>query len=198
MDRVRRLRAVTWIVLGVGLASPLEGQAPPGPGPAGTGDVRVAAPRSDASADPARTPDATFLAKAAEAAALDAELARLGVDRASRADVKAFAVAWRDAAGAIDAGLTDLAKGKHHTIAVAVSQAPARTPATDVAARDAAGFDDAFVAAAMARLDAAVALFDAESRDGRDEEVKDWAARQLPALRTHQGAARGLRPRAGS
>jgi len=47
-------------------------------------------------------------------------------------------------------------------------------------------------------LDAAVALFEAESRDGRDDEVKEWAARQLPALRDQLAAARALRPRPGS
>ena len=50
----------------------------------------------------------------------------------------------------------------------------------------------------IASRTAAVALFEAESRDGRDDEVKEWAARQLPALRDHLTAARALRPRPSS
>ena len=55
-------------------------------------------------------------------------------------------------------------------------------------------FDAAFVAAMIASREAAVALFEAESRDGRDAEIKEWAARQLPALREQLVAARALRP----
>jgi uncharacterized protein (DUF305 family) len=61
-----------------------------------------------------------------------------------------------------------------------------------------AAFDAAFVAAMVASREAAVALFEAESRDGRDAEIKEWAARQLPALREQLVAARALRPRPSS
>ena len=50
----------------------------------------------------------------------------------------------------------------------------------------------------IASRESAVALFEAESRDGRDAEVKEWAARQLPALREQLDAARALRPRPSS
>jgi putative membrane protein len=190
MVRVRLIRAAACASLVFALAPPLVAQAPPKAGDVGTADT------SGPSADPARTPDATFLAKAAEGNALDVELARLGVARAVHADVKAFAASMLDAAGAIDAGLAGLAKAK--SLALASPPAPPRTPAADVAAHRDADFDVAFVAVAIARHDAAIALFEAESRDGRDEEVKDWAARQLPALRAHHGTAKGLRPRSGS
>ena len=50
------------------------------------------APRVSAQAvDPARTPDAAFVAKAADVMSVDAELASLAVRRASAADVKALA-----------------------------------------------------------------------------------------------------------
>ena len=61
-----------------------------------------------------------------------------------------------------------------------------------------AAFDAAFVAAMIASREAAVALFEAESRDGRDAEIKEWAARQLPALREQLVAARALRARPSS
>ena len=59
-------------------------------------------------------------------------------------------------------------------------------------------FDAAFLAVMVASGEAAVALFEAESRDGRDDEVKEWAARQLPALREQLATVRALRPRPSS
>jgi putative membrane protein len=157
--------------------------------------VVASAPAATAQ-DPARTPDAIFIAKAAEANAIDRELAKLGADRAVRADLRTFARQCVDAAAAIDAGLQALAASKG--IEIAAPPATTRTPAADLAARPAADFDAVFVAAVVARQDAAVALYEGEARDGRDDEVKEWAARQLPALREHQAAARGLEPRPGS
>ena len=51
----------------------------------------VAPVRAQAVADPGRSPDAAFVAKASDAAAVDAELATLAVTRARAAAVKAFA-----------------------------------------------------------------------------------------------------------
>ena len=50
----------------------------------------------------------------------------------------------------------------------------------------------------VASRESAVALFEAESRDGRDAEVKEWAARHPPAPREQLEAVRPLRPRPSS
>ena len=55
---------------------------------------------AQALADPGRSADATFLAKASEATALDAELATLAATRAANAAVKAFARQVLDARAA--------------------------------------------------------------------------------------------------
>jgi putative membrane protein len=172
---------------------------------------------AQAGADPGRSPDAAFVAKASDAAAVDAELATLGATRARAAAVKAFArqVLAMQAALARDLG----AMGRTSPIAGAPRAEPGPTGAAAAGAAtpgvgkpDApppdgmkvvaalrseppAAFDAAFVAAMVASREAAVALFEAESRDGRDAEVKEWAARQLPALREQLDAARALRAR---
>jgi putative membrane protein len=119
--------------------------------------------------------------------------------------VKAFAQQVLDTHAALARELE--AMGRTSPIAGAPRVEPVRADAAApdvmkaVAAlrsRSRADFDAAFVAAMIASREAAVALFEAESRDGRDAEVKEWAARQLPALREQLVAARALRPRPGS
>jgi putative membrane protein len=183
--------------------------------------LAVAAPaRAQAVADPGRSPDAAFLAKASDAAAVDAELATLALKRARAAAVKAFAKQVLDTHAALARELA--AMGRTSPIAGAPRAEPAPTDAAtpgaasaDAAKSDApppdgmkvvtalrsqppAAFDAAFVSAMVASREASVGLFEAESRDGRDAEVKEWAARQLPALREQLDAARALRPRPGS
>ena len=153
-------------------------------------------------ADPGRSPDAAFVAKASDAAAVDAELATLAATRARSAAVKAFAKQVLDAHTALAGELE--AMGRTSPIAGAPRAEPAKADAAATGAMQAvaalrsqppAAFDAAFIAAMIASREAAVALFEAESRDGRDAEVKEWAARQLPALREQLVAVRALRPR---
>jgi predicted outer membrane protein len=182
----------------------------------------VAAPpvRAQAIPDPGRSPDAAFVAKASDATVVDAELATLALSRARAAGVKAFAKQVLDTHAALARELG--AMGRTSAIAGAPRAEPVSTsaPAPQAASADAAtaegpppdgmkavavlrsqppaAFDAAFVAAMIASREAAVALFEAESRDGRDAEIKEWAARQLPALREQLVAARALRPRSSS
>lgn len=149
--------------------------------------------------NPARSPDAAFVAKAADVLTVETDLAALAVTRASAADVKAVAKQVLDTRTAMARDLAALAgtrqmPGAPHSAA----DPPAPTPASTLRATPALAFDAAFLAALLANGEAAVALFDAESRDGRDDEIKEWAARQLPALREHLTAIRRLRPRPGS
>ena len=160
--------------------------------------VAAAPIRAQAIADPARSPDAAFVAKASDALAADADVAALAIERATAPAVKAFARQVLDAHTVLARELAAMGR-------TALIPAKAEAPSTD-AMKEAAAlrtqpprqFDEAFVAAMIARREAAVAMFEAESRDGRDAEVKEWAARQLPALRDQLVAARALRPRPSS
>jgi putative membrane protein len=149
--------------------------------------------------DPARSADAAFVAKAADVIAVDTELATLAATRASAGDVKALARRVLDARAVIARDLAAMAGTRQMPVAPRVpADAPAPTAAAALRSTPPGKFDAAFLAALIANGEAAVALFDAESRDGRDDEIKEWAARQLPTLREHLTAIRTLRPRPGS
>jgi putative membrane protein len=147
---------------------------------------------AQALADPGRSADATFLAKASEATALDVELATLAATRGKSTAIKAFARQVVEAGTALGRELTAMARARQIELAPAADLV--EPEAASLAAAPRGAFDAAFVTAMIARREAAVALFEAESRDGRDDEVKEWAARQLPALREHLAAVRALRP----
>ncbi|MEO5819065.1 MAG: DUF4142 domain-containing protein [Vicinamibacteraceae bacterium] len=149
---------------------------------------------AQALADPARTPDAAFVAKASEAAAADLQLAKLAVTRAAAAGIKALARTVVDSRTVLARDLATMAGTRQ----IASPPHPDAKPASALRAQPRASFDAAFLAAMITNGEAAVALFDTESRDGRDDEIKEWAARQLPALREHLTAVRALRLRAGS
>jgi putative membrane protein len=174
--------------------------------------------RAQTLVDPGRSPDAAFVAKALDAAAVDAELAALAMTRATATGVKTFAKQVLDTRTVLARELA--AMGRTSPIAGAPRAEPKSDAAPTKDAHDGAradaplpdamkavaslrsqpprAFDAAFIAAMIASREAAVAMFEAESRDGRDAEVKEWAARQLPALRDQLVAARALRPRPSS
>lgn len=170
-------------ILSVAIASPVAAQATP-PG---------------TTVDPARSPDAAFVAKAADLVSVDTELATLAAARASAASVKALATRVLAARKVIARDLASMAGTRQMPAAPPQpSPRPAAAPVSALRATAPGDFDAAFLAALVANGEAAVALFDTESRDGRDDEIKEWAARQLPALREHLAAIRTLRPRPGS
>jgi putative membrane protein len=146
-------------------------------------------------ADPARTPDAAFVAKAADAAGVDAELASIAVQRAAAPDVKTLARRLRDGRKTIARDLAAMAGTRQ---IAGPSRPTSSKPATALRAQPRAAFDSAFLTMLVANGEAAVALFEAEARDGRDDEIKEWAARQLPALREQLTATRALRSREGA
>jgi putative membrane protein len=149
--------------------------------------VAAAAPAAAAS------PDAVFVTKAAEAGARMVELAKVGAAKAAATDVKACAQHMAFDHRALGADLGSLARSKDVRV-------PAPSPAavlSDVAARAGAAFDRAFLVQVVKEHEALISLFEGESRDGRDSDVKEWAAKQLPALREHLAKVRSLATRHG-
>jgi putative membrane protein len=145
---------------------------------------------------PAPTPDGIFVAKAADAAATLLELARLGTARAADADVKVLAKRVIEEQNAIAEGIAELARARR--VELPTPPAAVRQETAALARQSGPAFDRAFVAALVKAHDAAIALFAAEAADGRDDDIKEWAARQLPALRERLAKARALRVDSGS
>lgn len=137
--------------------------------------------------------DSAFITKAAEAGAKEVAIAKLAVTKAASADVKAFAERLVKEHTALNRELSAFAESKHVDLGANTPPPPA-----DLASATGAAFDRAFVALMVKEHEAAIALFEGESRDGRDSEVKEWAAKQLPALRAHLDAAKALKGKASS
>jgi putative membrane protein len=143
-----------------------------------------------------RSADAVFITKAAESAVTDAALARLGAAKATTRQVKVFAQRLAQGHSALTRDIAALARSK--SVDLGEPPADTRRVGADLAPLSGPAFDRAFVAAIVKAHEAAVSLFEGESRDGRDADVKDWAARQLPAIRDQLARAQALRPNAGS
>lgn len=191
MSRAFALAFTAASSLTIAAATQAAAQAPvpkPAPEPA-----PIAAPLPDraagaASAAAASSPDAVFITKAAEAGATEVVVAKLGAAKATNPDVKAFAQRLIQEHTLVNKELTALAKSKDVKIPASAKTAPA-----DLAKLAGADFDKAFVALMGREHETAIALFEGESRDGRDAEVKEWAAKQLPTLRDHLAKAKSLK-----
>jgi putative membrane protein len=132
--------------------------------------------------------DAAFVERAIETGQRILDTAKIATDRATVAEVRDFATLLV----------------KDHTMSNgelrSLAQVPPDTP--PAAAREAAtagltaqvdlAFDRAYVAQAAEDHRTAVALYEQEAADGKDERLKLWAAQKLPALRDHLTTARGL------
>jgi putative membrane protein len=140
----------------------------------------------------ANTADAVFIAKAAEAAAADAALARLGAAKAMTRDVRVFAQRLAQGRSALAREIATLARSK--SVDLAPPPAEVRRVGADLAPLTGPAFDRAFMAAATRAHAAAVALFEAQSRDGHDADVKEWASRHLPAMRDQLTRAQAIKP----
>jgi putative membrane protein len=56
-----------------------------------------------------------------------------------------------------------------------------------------AAFDRAYIDHAISEHQATIAMFEAESKNGTDPEIKAWAAKKLPTLREHLKAAQDVK-----
>jgi putative membrane protein len=133
--------------------------------------------------------DAAFMAKAGGDGMAEVEVGRLAVDKATSADVKAFAQMMVDDHSKANAELTSLASQKSVTL-------PAEPPPAAKAAKDhlsslsGAAFDKAYMDHMVKDHEKAVALFSKEASGGKDAETRDWAAKTLPTLQQHLAKAR--------
>jgi putative membrane protein len=149
--------------------------------------------------------DADFLVKAAEVGMMEAEVAKVAMDRASHPDVKAFARrVFVDHTIANDE-IVKLAKSKNVTLKddptkpmktdrpVPTKPEHAATPAmASLVAMEGAAFDRAFVDQMVKDHLAAVEMFKTQSSDGKDADIEDWVERKIPTLKELLRLAREL------
>jgi putative membrane protein len=179
---------VGWLCCGLGLAlgaNQARAQAdPPKAQPAPK--AKAEAPKANAAGA-----DATFVREAATAGMAEVELGRLGVQKATRAEVKSFAQMMVDDHGKANQELESLASGKQLTV-------PGE-PKPDQKAEKArleklsgASFDDAFMKTMAKDHQKAVGLFSKQASSGSDAELKSWAQQKLPTIKEHLAKAQEL------
>lgn len=129
--------------------------------------------------------DQSFLTQAAYGGFGEVALGELAARRAASPAVRDFGQRMVDEHGAANRELAQLAQSKGATPPMAPD--PGRQAvASSLATLDGTAFDRQYISQQRSEHDVAIALFEAESRDGSDVDLRDFARRALPTLRSHQ------------
>jgi putative membrane protein len=193
MNRTSRPAAIVLAATVGALAAALShGQA----SPASSAQVAPGVIRPGSTADEAgmtQRPtgiDAEFVDKAGMIGKVEQQASQLALDRSSNPAVKAFARRMVDDHGRIAGELRRLGAAKGVPVQSRMLVDPA---VTALRIREGHAFDAAYVALAGPRAhEAAIRLYDAEARNGRDPQLRAFAANALPMLNAHLAAARRL------
>ncbi|MEK6352338.1 MAG: DUF4142 domain-containing protein [Burkholderia cenocepacia] len=134
--------------------------------------------------------DAQFVDKAGMLGKVERQASQLALDRSSNAEVKAFAHRMLDDHARIADELRHIGAQKGVPVQTRMLVDPA---VTALRAKEGRAFDTAYVALAGPRAhEAAIQLYETEAKDGRDPQLRAFAARTLPTLNAHLSAARQL------
>jgi putative membrane protein len=163
----------------------------PTPTPTPTERTRPQPPSPTASA-PRSSADQEFLAKATEGGLKEVELGKLASQKASNADVKAFAARMID----------DHGKGNAELARIAGSSAPKPAPEklappTKLTTATGADFDRAYMAEMVMAHQNTVAMYEKQLRDGQDEAIKKFVSEKLPTVKDHLEKARAVQAKVG-
>lgn len=193
MNRDERRTAVGALAAACTLAFALShAQAPPASSVQVAPGVVSPGPTADEAAMTQRPTgiDAEFVDKAAMLCKVERQASQLALDRSSNPDVKAFARRMLDDLTRIAGELRQLGAQKGVPVQTRMLVDPA---VTALRTKDGHAFDTAYVALAGPRThEAAIRLYEAEARNGRDPQLRAFAARALPTLNAHLAAARKL------
>ncbi|VWM01549.1 DUF4142 domain-containing protein [Burkholderia lata] len=134
--------------------------------------------------------DVEFVDKAGMIGKVERQASQLALDRSSNADVKAFARRMVDDHARIAGELRQLGAAKGVPVQSRMLVDPA---VTALRTKEGHAFDVAYVALAGPRAhEAAIRLYEAEARNGRDPQLRAFAANTLATLNAHLAAARQL------
>jgi len=140
--------------------------------------------------------DQDFVNKVTQSDLAEINISRIAVKSASDADVKKFAQKMIEDHTKTSKELLELVNKKQY-------KAPSRMDAEHdrmakkLATLSGAEFDRAYAAGQVKDHETAVALFEKQSKDGKDEDLKAWAKKTLPHLREHLKMARELDKKVG-
>jgi len=140
--------------------------------------------------------DAEFVRMASAMGLAEVNMAKMALQNATRDDVKQFAKRMIDDHTQHNKELNRIADSKGFTPA-ATMDAAHEAMATRMSRMTGEQFDRQYMMNQVQDHQAAIALFNAESKNGRDPALKELATKSLPVLREHLEMARKLAGQGG-
>ena len=138
-----------------------------------------------------QTGDTEFLTKAAQGGLAEVELGKLALTKATNAEVKKFAQQMVDDHSKANAELKTLAAQKNFSMPTEPSS-KGKSLMDKLKGLSGAEFDKAYVNGMVEDHEEDVKLFKNQSEDGKDADVKAWAAKTLPNLQMHLDMIKGI------
>jgi len=135
--------------------------------------------------------DQTFSVKASASDLAEINLSRIAVKSAGDKSVKEFAQQMIDDHSKTSKQLLEMANKKNLKVAERMD-AEHDKMASRLAKLSGAEFDRAYMAGQLKDHEEAVALFEKQSKDGSDKDLKAWAEKTLPHLREHLKMAKDI------
>ncbi len=128
--------------------------------------------------------DADFAVKAGNGGMAEVAMAKLAQQKATNPDVKAFAAKMITDHTKANDKLMALAKQKNITLPATVSN-DEQKEMDDLSKKSGKDFDKAYVSEMVDDHNKDVKLFENEAKDGKDADLKGFAATTLPTLKMH-------------
>ena len=134
--------------------------------------------------DTKANPDQHFISEAAAGGMAEVELGKIAADKASNPEVKKFGQRMADDHGKANDELKALAQSKQISLPTAID-AKHKATIDRLSKLSGPAFDRAYVQDMLKDHEKDVAAFRAESKNGKDSDVKAWAGKTLPTLEEH-------------
>jgi putative membrane protein len=152
--------------------------------------------KKDDAMPPGMKPDQGFVTEASTGGMLEVKLGQLAVDKAESPDVKQFGQKMVDDHSKANGELTQLAGTKGIPLPTELG-ARHQGMVDKLSALSGAEFDREYMAMMVDDHKKDVSAFERESKNGKDPEVKAWAAQTLPTLKEHQKMAKDVSSKVG-
>ena len=140
--------------------------------------------------------DQEFVTKAAEAGIAEVNLGNLASSKATNADVKKFAGTMVTDHGKANDDLKSLASSKGITLPTGPGK-EGEDAMGKLSAKSGADFDKDYMKEMVGAHEKAVKLFEKESKDAKDADLKTWATNTLPTLKKHLEMAKDTKKKVG-
>ncbi|WP_216595235.1 DUF4142 domain-containing protein [Cylindrospermum stagnale] len=141
--------------------------------------------------NPLSASDRQFLTKAGQDSTAEVELGELASQRAAKVQVKQFGQRMVEDHTQMNKELQELAAQKGLTIPQDIGEDNSKVKA-ELSKLSGAAFDKAYMNHMIADHTKDVSLFQRQSQQGNDPDLKAWAAKTLPTLQEHLQLARSI------